>query len=180
MKYFSFDHIAFIWLGGGGVGQSENFAEDAERVQKPVSGGFQGEQCHPNILQEYKAKCPTYFKEDEEKDSKKEEEEKDSEKEKDNEDKEERKVCKSWDFKEQLVFQRFDSFVERLKTIQDFCNTANQFLKLEKVLTCSNIELLFVTRWKLVASGERCSPRQFRKSMRLSGRFMQFLEIGGI
>ena len=42
-------------------------------------------------------------------------------------------MCKSWDFKEQLVFQRFDSFVERLKTIQDFCNTANQFLKLEKV-----------------------------------------------
>ena len=61
-----------------------------------------------------------------------EEEKKDNEKEKE-EEKEERKVCKSWDFKEQLVFQRFDSFVERLKTIQDFCNTANQFLKLEKV-----------------------------------------------
>ena len=86
---------------------------------------------HPieNIFQEYKAKCPSYFKEDEDKEK---EEEKDKEKDKD-EDKEDRKVCKSWDFKEQLVFQRFDSFVERLKTIQDFCNTANQFLKLEKV-----------------------------------------------
>ena len=81
------------------------------------------------MFQEYKAKCPSYFKEDE---GKEKEEEKDKEKDKD-EDKEDRKVCKSWDFKEQLVFQRFDSFVERLKTIQDFCNTANQFLKLEKV-----------------------------------------------
>ena len=94
-----------------------------------------------NVFQEYKAKCPSYFKEDKEKDEEKEEEEKknnvkeekkDNKKEKE-EEKEERKVCKSWDFKEQLVFQRFDSFVERLKTIQDFCNTANQFLKLEKV-----------------------------------------------
>ena len=31
------------------------------------------------------------------------------------------------------MFSRFDSFNERLKTIQEFCNTANQFLKLEKV-----------------------------------------------
>ena len=36
-------------------------------------------------------------------------------------------------FQETLVFSRFDSFQERLKTIQEFCNTANQFLKLEKV-----------------------------------------------
>ena len=127
--------ITFIWVGGGGLGQSEEFAQDTERVQEPVPGGIQWRQCHSteNILQEYKAKCPSYFKEDEEKDKEKEEEEKkDNEKEKE-EEKEERKVCKSWDFKEQLVFQRFDSFVERLKTIQDFCNTANQFLKLEKV-----------------------------------------------
>ena len=34
---------------------------------------------------------------------------------------------------ETLVFNRYDSFTERLKTIQEFCNTANQFLKLEKV-----------------------------------------------
>ena len=97
------------------------------------------------------------------------------------EDKEERKVCKSWDFKEQLVFQRFDSFVERLKTIQDFCNTANQFLKLEKVclVYIFNKELLFATRWRLVGSEGRFSPRQFRKSTRPSERSMQFLEIGG-
>ena len=133
-----------------------------------------------NMFQEYKAKCPSYFKEDEEKEKEKEEE-KDSEKEKEEEDKEERKVCKSWDFKEQLVFQRFDSFVERLKTIQDFCNTANQFLKLEKVCEDkhSNREFLFDSRWKLVESGVRCSLRQFRKSMRLSERSMQFLETGG-
>ena len=31
------------------------------------------------------------------------------------------------------MFNRYDSFTERLKTIQEFCNTANQFLKLEKV-----------------------------------------------
>ena len=34
---------------------------------------------------------------------------------------------------EKLVFARYDSFTERLKTIQEFCTTANQFLKLEKV-----------------------------------------------
>lgn len=32
-----------------------------------------------------------------------------------------------------MVFKRFDSFMERLKTILEFCNTANQFLKLERV-----------------------------------------------
>ena len=32
-----------------------------------------------------------------------------------------------------MVFARFDSFTDRLKTIQEFCTTANQFLKLEKV-----------------------------------------------
>ena len=34
---------------------------------------------------------------------------------------------------EKLVFERYDSFFGRLKTILEFCNTANQFLKLEKV-----------------------------------------------
>ena len=41
--------------------------------------------------------------------------------------------AKNWEFQETLVFSRFDSFTERLKIIQEFCNTANQFLKLEKV-----------------------------------------------
>ena len=40
---------------------------------------------------------------------------------------------KNWYFQENLIFARFDSFVERVKTIQEFCNTASQFLKLEKV-----------------------------------------------
>ena len=40
--------------------------------------------------------------------------------------------AKNWEFQETLVFSRFDSFTERLKIIQEFCNTANQFLKLEK------------------------------------------------
>ena len=64
----------------------------------------------PIFFQEYKAKCPSYFKEVTEE-----------------------TPAKTWDFKEQLVFERFDAFVERLKTIQEFCNTANQFLKLERV-----------------------------------------------
>ena len=126
--------------GGGGFGQGESFAEDAQGVQKSVSGGFWSKLPPPlqSLSQEYKAKCPSYFKEDDDKNKGQEDKEKEEDKDKDKdkkkeEDKEERKVCKSWDFKEQLVFQRFDSFVERLKTIQDFCNTANQFLKLEKV-----------------------------------------------
>ena len=163
--FFIFILLNDIWLGGGGLGQSEKFAEDAERVQKPVSGWLQWERRHSteNIFQEYKAKCPSYFKEDEEKDKeKREDEEKDNKKDKEEktekqekkdekekeEEKEERKVCKSWDFKEQLVFQRFDSFVERLKTIQDFCNTANQFLKLEKVWMVFMLKQATGSRWK--------------------------------
>ena len=60
-----------------------------------------------SVFQTSKANLPTYFKEDEQ--------------------------PKTWDFQEKLVFDRFDSFTERLKTIQEFCTTANQFLKLEKV-----------------------------------------------
>ena len=70
-------------------------------------------------LQKYKAEMPSYFKPEEKKEEKG--------------DKKEEKATKNWDFKEALVFHRFDSFLERLKTIQEFCNTANQFLKLEKV-----------------------------------------------
>ena len=34
---------------------------------------------------------------------------------------------------ENLVFHRFDNFLARLKTILEFCSTADQFLKLQKV-----------------------------------------------
>ena len=34
---------------------------------------------------------------------------------------------------EQLVFKRYDSFLERLNTVKQFFDTAQQFLKLEKV-----------------------------------------------
>ena len=106
-----------------------------------------------SLFQEYKAKCPSYFKEDDDKNKGQEDKDREEDKDKDKdkkkeEDKEERKVCKSWDFKEQLVFQRFDSFVERLKTIQDFCNTANQFLKLEKVDILISSSWQFIFRWK--------------------------------
>ena len=56
---------------------------------------------------EFKAKLPTYFKED--------------------------KKPKTWDFQEHLIFKRFDSFVDRLLIIKEFFRTAQQFLKLEKV-----------------------------------------------
>ena len=169
--------------GGGGFGQGESFAEDAQGVQKPVSGGLSSKFPPPlqSLSQEYKAKCPSYFKEDDDQNKGQEDKDKDKDKkkeEKKEEDKEERKVCKSWDFKEQLVFQRFDSFVERLKTIQDFCNTANQFLKLEKVDILISSSWQFIFRWKLVESEARCSPRPFRRSTRRSARFTQFSEIG--
>ena len=61
-----------------------------------------------SVFQTSKANLPTYFKEDEQ--------------------------PKTWDFQEKLVFARFDSFNDRLKTIHEFCTTANQFLKLEKVV----------------------------------------------
>ncbi len=35
--------------------------------------------------------------------------------------------------KEHLVFKRYDSFLDRLNTVREFFNTAQQFLKLEKV-----------------------------------------------
>ena len=36
-------------------------------------------------------------------------------------------------FQEHLVFKRYDSFLERLNTVKQFFDTAQQFLKLEKV-----------------------------------------------
>ena len=45
----------------------------------------------------------------------------------------EEKTPKTWEFQEQLVFKRFDDFLERLDTIREFFLTAQQFLKLEKV-----------------------------------------------
>ena len=38
-----------------------------------------------------------------------------------------------WEFQEQLIFKRFDSFVDRLDIVKEFFRTAQQFLKLEKV-----------------------------------------------
>ena len=55
----------------------------------------------------YKKKCPSYFKKDEE--------------------------AKNWNFNEDLIFHRFNAFLERLKIVLDCCNTTNQFLMLEKV-----------------------------------------------
>ena len=40
---------------------------------------------------------------------------------------------KLWEFQDSLVFERFDSFVGRLNTVRVFFQTAQQFLKLEKV-----------------------------------------------
>ena len=58
-------------------------------------------------FQEYKSRLPSYYKEDQ--------------------------TPKTWDFQETLVFKRFDSFVNRLLTLEEFFLTAIQFLKLEKV-----------------------------------------------
>ena len=60
-----------------------------------------------SAFREFKTKLPTYFLED--------------------------KKPKTWDFQEQLVFKRFNSFVDRLNIIKEFFKTAQQFLKLEKV-----------------------------------------------
>ncbi|CAH1164042.1 unnamed protein product [Phaedon cochleariae] len=40
---------------------------------------------------------------------------------------------KPWNFHENMVFERFDAFLERLKTIQWFFNTVLEFNKLEKI-----------------------------------------------
>ncbi len=40
---------------------------------------------------------------------------------------------KNWEFQEELIFKRYDSFVDRLTIVQEFFKTADQFLKLEKV-----------------------------------------------
>ena len=40
---------------------------------------------------------------------------------------------KKWSFQEHLIFQKYDTFIERLKIISEFFKTGNQFLKLEKV-----------------------------------------------
>lgn len=58
-------------------------------------------------FREFKLKLPTYFKGD--------------------------KKPKTWEFQEHLIFERFDSFVDRLDIIKVFFRTAQQFLKLEKV-----------------------------------------------
>ena len=50
---------------------------------------------------------------------------------------------KTWDFRLELIFERFNSFVKRLKTVQEFCITANQFLKLEKVFILSYIAIKY-------------------------------------
>ena len=43
------------------------------------------------------------------------------------------KKPKLWEFQEQLIFKRFDGFVDRLDIVKEFFRTAQQFLKLEKV-----------------------------------------------
>ena len=40
---------------------------------------------------------------------------------------------KNWEFQEELIFKRYDAFVERLTLIREFFQTSDQFLKLEKV-----------------------------------------------
>lgn len=60
-----------------------------------------------NCFKKYKAKVPSYFKEG--------------------------KKPKKWQFQENLIFEKYDTFLDRLKIIYEFCNTSNQFLKLEKV-----------------------------------------------
>ena len=39
----------------------------------------------------------------------------------------------TWEFQEELIFKRYDSFTDRLVTVREFFRTAEQFLKLEKV-----------------------------------------------
>ena len=38
-----------------------------------------------------------------------------------------------WDFREALIFQRLDNFMDRLETLMEFFNTAVQFQKLERI-----------------------------------------------
>ena len=59
------------------------------------------------IFQKYKGNLASYFTED--------------------------KKPKTWDFQEILVFSRYDAFLTRLNIISEFFNTAQQFMKLEKV-----------------------------------------------
>ena len=40
---------------------------------------------------------------------------------------------KNWEFQEELIFKRYDAFVERLTLVREFFQTSDQFLKLEKV-----------------------------------------------
>ena len=40
---------------------------------------------------------------------------------------------KTWEFQEELIFKRYDAFVDRLVIVKEFFKTADQFLKLEKV-----------------------------------------------
>ena len=40
---------------------------------------------------------------------------------------------KSWEFQEDLIFKRYDAFVDRLIIVREFFQTSDQFLKLEKV-----------------------------------------------
>ena len=40
---------------------------------------------------------------------------------------------KTWEFQEELIFKRYDAFLERLNIVKEFFKTADQFLKLEKV-----------------------------------------------
>ena len=40
---------------------------------------------------------------------------------------------KTWEFQEDLIFKRYDAFVDRLVIVKEFFKTADQFLKLEKV-----------------------------------------------
>ncbi len=43
------------------------------------------------------------------------------------------KKPKTWEFQEHLIFKRYDSFVDRLVIVRELFQTAEQFLKLEKV-----------------------------------------------
>ena len=79
-------------------------AEEAlEKVNISISTLKEFKSCY----RQYKAKLPSYFSNE--------------------------SRVKKWSFQEHLIFQKYDTFIDRLKFITEFFNTANQFLKLEKV-----------------------------------------------
>ena len=84
------------------------FQIEPEEAMEKASISFKCLKQFKSSYKKYKSSLPTYFKNKSRK-------------------------PKYWYFMDNLIFDRFDAFIERFKILNEFCTTSNQIFKLQKV-----------------------------------------------